>query len=89
MKQVTDYPEQVTSDYLQFQRESGTLESWLAAQAAIEALQAPVEEAAEEAVEEAEEPAEGEVKERPKAKAKPKEVKRKAPFRSQAQAELS
>ncbi|CAJ1359083.1 unnamed protein product, partial [Effrenium voratum] len=33
LQQVSDYPDQVSSDFLQFQRESGTLEGWLAARA--------------------------------------------------------
>lgn len=84
--QVSDYPEQVRSDYLQFQRESGTLQGWLSAKAAMAVAPAPAEAAAPEAaLVEAPKLKEQKPKvKEPKSAPKPKAVKRQA-FRSQAQ----
>eukprot|EP00434_Breviolum_minutum_P037091 symbB.v1.2.032876.t1/scaffold4001.1/size60404/3 len=88
--QVSDYPEQVRSDYLQFQRESGTLQGWLSAKAAM-AVAPPAEAAPPEAA-----PPEAALVEDsamakvpkpkvPKTAPKPKAAKRLSAFRSQAQ----
>jgi len=93
--QVSDYPEQVRSDYLQFQRESGTLQGWLSAKAAM-AVVPPAEAAPEAAAPQAalvedsamaKAPKPKEQKQKvkePKMAPKPKAAKRQA-FRSQAQ----